>query len=238
MPRRIRDFVPGYSYHLTQRGNRKSTIFIDDTDRRVYMKLLAENCIAEKVRLWAYSLMDNHVHHIAVPDGERSLSRAFQRIHGSFALYFNTRHCKSGHLWQGRFKACVLDEAHLWNAVRYVERNPVRAGLVKRAEDYRWSSAAAHCGLREDKVLAPGLPLADLIPDWSAWLSEPEKDEDLEFIREKTNTGRPCADEEFARELERVLGRPLLPKKRGPVKRGTDVDASDDAETQKSFGFE
>jgi len=87
--------------------------------------------------------MDNHVHHIAVPETERSLSRAFQRIHGAFALYFNTRHIKTGHLWQGRFKACVLDEAHLWNAVRYVERNPVRAGIVARAEDYKWSSAAA-----------------------------------------------------------------------------------------------
>jgi putative transposase len=128
MARRRRDFVPELPYHLTQRGNRRSVIFLDDTDRRVYLKLLAENCAAEEVRLWAYSLMDNHVHHIAVPETERALSRAFQRIHGSFALYFNTRHVKTGHLWQGRFKACVLDEAHLWNAVRYVEQNPVRQG--------------------------------------------------------------------------------------------------------------
>ena len=236
MPRRLRDFIPGCSYHLTQRGNRKSEIFVDDTDRRVYLKLLRQNCAAEKVRIWAYSLMGNHVHHVAVPEHEHSLSRAFQKTHGSFALYFNTRHIKSGHLWQGRFKACVLDEPHLWNAVRYVERNPVRAGLVTRAEDYAWSSAAAHCGLREDAVLSPGLPFLDSIPDWSAYLSGQEKGEDLEFIRERTSTGRPCASDEFARELESKLGRPLLPRKRGPAKRQPDNEL--DTGSQRNLGFE
>jgi putative transposase len=125
-------------------------IFFDDLDRRVYLRLLAKQCIEQKVRIWAYSLMDNHVHHIAVPDREKALSRAFKRIFGEYARYFNTRYVKTGHLFQGRFKAAVLDEPHLWNAVAYVERNPVRAGLVRRAEDYPWSSARAHCGLRED----------------------------------------------------------------------------------------
>ena len=237
MPRRRRDFIPGLSYHLTQRGNRKSTVFLDNTDRRVYLKLVVENCTAENVRIWAYSLMDNHVHHIAVPDGEHSLSRAFQRIHGAFASYFNTRHVKTGHLWQGRFKACVLDEAHLWNAVRYVERNPVRAGIVGRAEDYRWSSAAAHCGLREDPVLSSDLPLIAMIPDWSAWLSEDQKPEELAFIRERTRTGRPCSSDEFARELESRIGRPLLPRKRGPVKKPAKL-ADPVKDDQKNLGFE
>jgi putative transposase len=179
--------------------------------------------------------MDNHVHHIAVPDHERALSRAFQRIHGAFALYFNTRHVKTGHLWQGRFKACVLDEPHLWNAVRYVERNPVRAGLVEHAEDYPWSSAAAHCGLREDPVLSPGLPLVEMIPDWSTWLAGDECQQDLEFIRERTRTGRPCASDEFAREMEVRLGRPMLRLKRGPKKKETSGTASVE---QKDLGFE
>src|SRR5688572_954325 len=237
MPRRPRDFVPDLSYHLSQRGNRKSLVFLDDTDRTVYLKLVIENCTEEKVKIWAYSLIDNHVHHIAVPETERSLSRAFQRIHGSFALYFNTRHVKTGHLWQGRFKACVLDEPHLWNAVRYVERNPVRAGIVPRAEDYRWSSAAAHCGLRQDPVLSPDLPLIGSIPDWSLWLSEEQKPEELRFIRERTRTGRPCSSDEFARDLEARLGRPMLRRKRGPVKKAADK-ADPDAEGQESLGFE
>jgi putative transposase len=181
--------------------------------------------------------MGNHVHHIAVPETEQSLSRAFQRIHGAFALYFNTRHLKSGHLWQGRFKACLLDEAHLWNAVRYVERNPVRAGLVQRAEDYRWSSAAAHCGLQQDPVLSPGLPFADTITDWSAWLSTEEKSEELDFIRERTRTGRPCSSDEFARALEAKLGVTLLPKRRGPRMREPEHDPLCDG-GQENLGFE
>jgi len=237
MPRRLRDFIPGFSYHLTQRGNRKSDIFLDDTDRKVYLKLVMENCAAESVRVWAYSLMDNHVHHIVVPDKDHALSRAFQRAHGAFALNFKTRHVKRGHLWQGRFKACVLDEAHLWNAVRYVERNPVRAGIVARAEDYRWSSAAAHCGLRQDPLLGVCLPLIESIPDWADWLSMRENPEDMDFIRERTRTGRPCSSDEFARVLEARFGMALLPRKRGPQKKKpaeeTDVPAD-----QKSFGFE
>jgi putative transposase len=236
MPRRLRDFIPEHSYHLTQRGNRKSVVFIDDTDRIVYLKLLGENCTTEKVRIWSYSLMDNHVHHIVVPETEHGLSRAFQRIHGAFALYFNTRHVKTGHLWQGRFKACVLDESHLWNAVRYVERNPVRAGIVSKAEDYRWSSAAAHCGLRVDPLLSPDLPLIGSIPDWSVWLSVEQNPEELKFIRERTRTGRPCSSDEFARELEKKLGRPQLRRKRGPAKRvNTDIE---EATGQGSLGFE
>lgn len=237
MPRRLRDFVPGHPYHLTQRGNRKSPVFLDDVDRRVYLKLLIENCQTERVRIWAYSLMDNHVHHIAVPEKELALSRAFQRIHGAFALYFNTRYLKTGHLWQGRFKACVLDEPHLWNAVRYVERNPVRAGIVRRAEDYPWSSAAAHCGFREDGVLSPDLPLVGNIPDWPAWLSENQTAEDIDFIRERTRTGRPCATDEFARKLEATLGRPMLRQKRGP-KEKAEPGKVPDSDAQANLGFE
>jgi putative transposase len=237
MPRRLRDFVPGFSYHLTQRGNRKSTVFIDDTDRRVYLKLVRENCSAQKVSIWAYSLMDSHVHHIVVGDEGRSISRAFQRIHGAFALYFNTRHLKTGHLWQGRFKACVLDEPHLWNAVRYVERNPVRAGIVDRAEDYQWSSAAAHCGLRDDPILGEGLPLIADIPNWSTWLSEGERQEDIDFIRERTRTGRPCSSDDFARALEARLGRSLLPRKRGPKRKEPGRDPSG-AREQENLVFE
>jgi len=118
-------------------------------------------------------------------------------------------------LWQGRFKSAVLDEGHCWNAVRYVERNPVRAGIEKQAQDYRWSSAAAHCGLREDHVLSKDLPLIQLIPDWDSWLREKDSQDELRFIRERTYSGRPCADDDFTRKMEILLGRKLLPQKSG-----------------------
>jgi putative transposase len=219
MARRLRDEVPGFSYHLTQRGNQKMWIFHDDVDRRVYLKLLVQQCGEQRVRIWAYSLMGNHVHHIAVPDKERALSRAFKRIFGEYARYYNTRYVKTGHVFQGRFKSTILDERHLANAVAYVERNPVRAGMVRRAEDYVWSSARAHCGLHDDPVLANDLPLIAVIPDWSAWLANDQRQEDLEFIRRATATGRPCASEEFARMLEAKLGKPCLRRKPGPKKK-------------------
>ena len=218
MARQPRITVPELPHHVTHRGNRKADIFLDDIDRQVYIKKLIDQCIKEKVRIWAWCLMCNHVHLIAVPERVDSLSRAFQRIHGDYAEYFNARYSKIGHLWQDRFNAPVLDERHLWNAVRYVERNPVRAGMVKRAEDYRWSSAAAHCGLRSDRILSNDLPLLREIPDWSAWLAEQELQSDLNFIRSRTRTGRPCADDDFIRNMEKTLGRQLLPKRPGRKK--------------------
>jgi putative transposase len=215
MARQPRITIPELPHHVTHRGNRRADIFLDDIDRQVYIKKLITHCLEWSVRIWAWCLMSNHVHLIAVPAREDSLSRAFQRIHGDYAEYFNARYSKVGHLWQGRFKAPVLDERHLWNAVRYVERNPVRAGMVKRAEDHRWSSAAAHCGLRTDRILSDDLPLLGEIPDWSAWLAEQELEKDLNFIRSRTRTGRPCADDEFTRTLEKKLGRVLLPQKTG-----------------------
>jgi len=226
MPRRRRDFVSGLSYHLTQRGNHKLPVFKDDIDRKVYLKLLKAHCTDQSVRIWAYCLMPNHVHHILVPDSEGGLSVAFQRIHGEYARYFNTRHVMVGHLWQGRFKTCLLDETHLWNAVRYVERNPVRGGLVQRAEDCPWSSAAAHCGLREDSILSPGLPFVNSIVEWAAWLSGEEPTRELEFIRERTRTGRPCSTNEFARQLEALTGLSLLKRKPGRKGGNTGSDTS------------
>jgi putative transposase len=141
-------------------------------------------------------------------------------------------------VFQGRFKAPVLDEPYLWTVVAYVERNPVRARIVKQAEDYRWSSAAAHCGLREDSVISPDLPFLGLIPDWHAWLATEEKAEDLDFIRERTRTGQPCATEEFTRMLETKLGSPLLRRKPGPKKKEKKEDDSTPSLFSNNSGFE
>ena len=122
---------------------------------------------------------------------------------------------ENGHLWQGRFYSTPLDEPHFWSAVRYVERNPVRAKLVRKAHRYPWSSASAHCGLRRDPLLAGNLEQADHVGDWATWLAEEGEQADAE-IRRGTRTGRPCGSEEFVRHLEALLGRRLLPAKRGP----------------------
>jgi putative transposase len=200
-------------------------VFEVDEDREAYLALLRQYMARHGVSLWAYCLMTNHVHLIVVPEGEQSLSRALRDAHTVYAMRFNRRTKVSGHVWQGRFYSCPLDDAHLWAAVRYVERNPVRTGLVERAEEYRWSSAAAHCGLRDDGVLATGFPPEGAIEDWQAWLREEEDESVLETIRSHTNTGRPCGSPGFVQRVEALLGRRLRPQKRGRKRRRV---ASDD----------
>jgi len=162
--------------------------------------------------------MTNHVHLIAVPDNEKSISRALHDAHTKYSLYFNGKYGFVGHAWQGRPDMCVMDEEHMWNAIRYVERNPVRAGLVGRAEDYLWSSAAAHCGLRDDLLLSKDLP-QNSIEDWSAWLEIDHTEDEKRLIRQHTSTGRPWCTPEFLLQLEKITGRDLHLRKRGRPKK-------------------
>jgi putative transposase len=108
-----------------------------------------------------------------------------------------------------------MDEPYMWNAVRYVERNPVRAGMVLCAEDYLWSSAAAHCGLRDDILLTDDFPPIGVITNWSEWLKIEHSEDELKSIRHHLSTGRPWGKPEFLRELEELTGRQLLPRQVG-----------------------
>lgn len=214
MGRVARIVVPGMPHHLTQRGNRREDIFFTPADRAKYANLMRDCCRRHGLSVWAYCWMTNHVHLVAVPASADSLAKALRDAHTAYAVHVNRNQGLSGHLWQGRFFSCVLDESHLLAAVRYVEQNPVRAGLVQRAEDWPWSSAAAHCGLRNDTLLSGQLPWVEDIPDWSAWLAQPD-DGQAGGIRSATHTGRPCGSAEFIQRLEKTLGRVLTPAKRG-----------------------
>ncbi len=218
MPRIARVVVPGCPHHVTQRGNRRADVFGDDNDRRRYLTMLAEYAAEYGLEVWAYCLMTNHVHFVAVPKTADALARTFRDTHQAYASWFNRKTGDSGHLWQGRFHSTALDDPHLWAAVRYVERNPVRAGLVSRAEEWPWSSAAAHCGLGGDALLSE-IHMPWPVPEWSAYLRDEAEDEAAEAvtaIRERTRTGRPCGSASFVKQLESLLGRVLRPRKRGP----------------------
>lgn len=222
MSRVGRVVVPGFPHHVTQRGNRRANLFETDEDREAYLRFAKQYFEKRGVSVWAYCLMTNHIHLVAVPEKESSLGEGLRDAHTVYAMYFNSRTGLSGHVWQGRFFSAPLDDAYLWAAVRYVERNPVRAGMVEHAEAYGWSSAGAHCGLREDALLAPAFPPAGVIEDWRAWLHEPlEGDYDgaCAALRRHTHTGRPCGSSTFLDHIEGLLGRSVRPKKRGP-KRG------------------
>lgn len=215
MARLARVVVPGMLHHVTQRGNRRMDVFADDIDRERYCGFICEYAGRHGVHIWAYCLMTNHVHFVAVPEAEESLARWLRDAHTAYAHHVNRRQQQSGHLWQGRFFSCVLDEAHLWAAVRYVERNPVKAGLVRRAEAYGWSSAAAHCGTRSDPLLAPDFPLLGVVPDWSRFL-ESEDVQLTDEVRRSSKTGRPCGSAAFVQRMEVLLRRPLQRQRPGP----------------------
>ena len=221
MARLRRVFAPKLPHHVTQRGNRKADVYRDRQDQEVYLRLLLERSRQHSFDILCYCLMTNHIHLVMVPHQEDSLSKGLRDTHGLYATYFNRKYGLTGHLWQGRFYSCLLDNPHLWTAVRYVERNPVRAGMVQKAEWYPWSSASSHCGLREDPILSKLRPPRGLFTDWSAWLATTDGGADLVSIRNKTRTGRPWGSEAFIEQMEARLGRPLKPQKAGrPVSKG------------------
>ena len=150
MARTARVVVPGIAHHITQRGVRRLPVFVDDHDRTLYSKILLRSCLRYALRIRAYCWMTNHIHEIAVPQRADSLANVFRHAHSIYALHFNRKYRFSGHLWQDRFYSCALDEPHMWAAIRYVELNPVRAGLTSKAADYPWSSALPHCRRKED----------------------------------------------------------------------------------------
>ena len=154
MARMARLVVPGHPHHVTQRGVRRMKTFLRDADYETYLALLTTWCGEAGTKIWAWCLMPNHVHLILVPRDEDGLRSALAQTHRRYTRKINAREGWQGHLWQERFHSFPMDEAHLLAAVRYVELNPVRAGLVKRPEQWRWSSAKAHRQGREDGVTA------------------------------------------------------------------------------------
>src|ERR1700675_1241107 len=146
MPRLARAVFAGIPHHVTQRGNRREDVFFGDDDRRLYLSWLKGYCDDHAVEVLAYCLMTNHVHLVAVPVRADGLERALKPLHMRYAQRINRQRGWHGHLWQGRFFSSPLDEAYLWAALRYVERNPVRARLGRRAENYPWRGPAPLCG--------------------------------------------------------------------------------------------
>src|SRR3977135_937364 len=160
MARLARVVVPGHPHHVTQRGNGRVRTFFGDHDYALYRDLLAENCRAAGVEVWGWCLMPNHVHLILVPSDPDGLRRALSRVHRAYAGVIQARRKRTGHFWQGRFGAVAMDEEPLAAALRYVSLNPVRARLVERAQDWRWSSTSAHVRGKHDGVTALA-PLRD-----------------------------------------------------------------------------
>lgn len=218
MPRLARVIVPGIPHHVTQRGNRRQQTFFTETDYALYRELMAQWCAERQVQIWAYCLMPNHVHLIAVPADGDGLRRAIGEAHRRYTCHVNAREGWRGHLWQGRFASYPMDDGHLLAAARYIELNPVRAGLTATAEDYPWSSAAAHVAGRDDELVQTE-PLLALRRNWHDYLTQPFPTEQWEAFRKHERTGRPLGSDAFVADLERQTERVLRPQRRGPKPR-------------------
>jgi len=216
MPRIARAVIPEIPHHLTQRGLNRQPTFFSEEDHHVYLALVRASAERFGADLLGYCLMPNHVHWIVVPQRADSLARAFGDAHGRYASYANAKLCRSGHFWQNRFFSCALDRAHLWTALRYVERNPLRARLVEDPATYRWSSAAAHMGHRPLPIWLQREPMRSTFTEeqWSVYLkSDTFGDAEL-TLRNQTYTGRPVGAPGFLESAECTLGRTLA-KQRG-----------------------
>jgi len=224
MPRVARIVVPGHPHHVTQRGNNRQDVFFVDDDRQAYIGLLKKECAEHGLSILGWCLMPNHVHLVAVPHGQDALAKAIGRTDWRYAQYVGRLHHRSGHLWQNRFFSCVLEGGHLVSALAYVDRNPVRAGMVRRPWDYAWSSARAHVEGRDPAGLLHMTAWRRLAgkTDWRSLLVREGDHDRIRGLRDHTRTGRPLGSDAFLAKLERALGHRLRSRPAGrPRKRPT-----------------
>jgi putative transposase len=216
MARLARAVFAGLPHHVTQRGNGRQQTFFGDADYALYRDLLAEHSAAAGVAVWAWVLMPNHVHLILVPDEEGAVRRCLAAVHRRYAGHIHARLKRTGHFWQGRFGCVAMDDDHLAAALRYVSLNPVRARLVDRCEDWRWSSVHAHLSGVAADGLTDVAPILARFPDFAGLLASAEDEERVQRLRKAGSIGRPAGSAGFLRKLEDESGRDLQARKPGP----------------------
>ena len=214
MARLARVVLPGLPHHVTQRGNGRQRTFYSDADYALYRGLLREQCAKAKVAVWSWVLMPNHVHLVLVPSDDDGLRRALAPLHRAYAGHVHERMQRTGHFWQGRFGCVAMDEAHAQAAIVYGLMNPVRAGLAKRAIDWRWSSVHALLGREEDPTTDVAA-VRERLPDVEDRLAAGEEAEASERLRRAETIGRPLGDAAVMATVERLTGRRVSREKRG-----------------------
>ncbi len=214
--RMARAVAPGMPHHVIQRGNRRQETFFSDEDYQAYLELMAEWCRKLQVEIWAYCLMPNHVHLVAVPGKKESLQLAIGEAHRRYTRRINFREEWRGHLWQGRFASFIMDERYLLACARYLELNPVRAGLVKKPQQWHWSSAGPHLKGQSDILVKSGPLLKMVTKPWKNFLSTNVQPGEIELLQKHERTGRPLGTDSFIEKMEHLLDRELKPKKPGP----------------------
>lgn len=227
MPRRPRLFLEGVPQHIIQRGNNRRTIFTDDAERRQYLAWLGEITEDRGLDIHAYVLMTNHVHLLATPNAADSVSKTLQSLGRRYVPYFNSRHDRSGTLWEGRYRSALVDsESYFLACSRYIELNPIRAGLVRRRRDYAWSSYRRNAEGRRDDLLREHPVYTALGPGpearcqaYSRLFEQEIPASQMSYIRTATNQGGALGPEAFLETVEQRLGRSAIARPRGRPRR-------------------
>lgn len=240
MPRRPRLELPGLPLHVTHRGVNRAATFLDDEDCGLYRQLLHDALGAQGVALHAYVLLTNHVHLLVTPPEPGALSRSMSRLGQRYVPAFNRKHGRTGTLWEGRFKSCLVDsERYLLTVYRYIELNPVRAAMTETPEHYRWSSVHANLAIAHDPCITPHASYLALAADpqtrgeaYRQWLHAALSDDDLHAIRAHLQQERALGSPRFQAMVEKTLNRPVALRSPGRPRRdwpdeatagGTDV---------------
>jgi putative transposase len=230
--------------HIVQRGNNRLPCFFSDLDRRLYLKCLAEASVARGCEIHAYVLMSNHVHLLITPRQQGAASAMLQDVGRRYVRNINSIHGRTGTLWEGRFKSSLVDsERYLLTCHRYIELNPVRAGIVQRPGDYPWSSHAHYADGAPNRLLTPHILFSELgtsassrMSAFRAMFGDAITEKDLERLRTTLNKGRALGSDLFIDEMQHALGRDLRPPRRGrPKKEGNDAAMPAGASSEMLF---
>jgi putative transposase len=221
MPRRPRFPVTNYPLHVVQRGNDRRPCFFAEADFRTYLDALGEASPHYGVLVHGYVLMTNHVHMLLTPLAAGAVSRVMQSVGAKYVGYVNAKYRRTGTLWEGRFRACLVDEdAYVLACCRYIDQNPVRAGVVRHPVEWRWSSYAALAGLRSERLLTPHGALAALGevpgPAYARWCSMPSEDAQVSALRSATAGDLAYGSDTFKSRIEAMTGRATRGRRRGP----------------------
>jgi putative transposase len=197
----------GYPHHIVERGNNRERIFANPIDYEKYLSFLSKYAEEREVAVLAYCLMPNHIHLLVRPSGEETLAKMMQGVTLCYSKYFNRENGRTGRLWECRYYSTVIDgDRYLWTVTKYIENNPVRAGMVKKPEDYPYSSAKAHILREKDPILKEPLFDKDELDEYTRFVKSGEDKRILEEIRKQTRSGKPLGDPEFLQTLSERIG--------------------------------